>query len=822
MSSYYVQTGLFRKISSYLMVMGCFFLFCNVVNAQSKGDFNSEDIQQNIQEQLALYPQEKIHLHLDRDMYVPGEKIWFKAYLVDASSHVALTASRYVYVELVSPDSLISRVMIRPENDLYYGHIPITEVLPEGDYTIRAYTRYMENMGEEYFFTKNIRIGKIETGKEPSDSREKKNMAKTQKEDYDVSFFPEGGNLLAGTVCNIGFKALNNKGLSESVSGRILDEKDSLILSVSTFYAGMGRFAFIPEEGRKYVLECTNGEGMTKRFALPDAYTNAYSLASTLRDGKLYVYLKKTAGIPDKPFYVLLHNKGDVLYFGLWGQERNFLAFDKTDLPAGIIQIVLFDNQLNPLSERLVFCKKEEPVDVRFQTDRESYGTRDKVSSLLSIKGLKGEFLPSSLSVSITDDKDVSVDEAVTILSTLLLSSEIKGHVEAPGYYFANDDIQADMALDNLMLTQGWRRYNIPEVVKGNMETPQIPFESSQSINGTVKTLFLSKPIEGGQVSLFTNSGDFGLVETDEKGFFSFSDFEFPDSTTYFIQSVNKKGGGRVDMVLDERAFPAAKYIHKQDIPYRNEIVGEENAAETDFMEKAAQRSKYDENMRVIHLQGVEVVASIIKKEDKDLPWYAKSADAAITRENFEKMNFLHVRDLLSMVSGVQVFPDGSILIRGIGSLASDTSPLVLIDGFEGTLEDITIHEVERVDVFKGASAALWGVRGGNGVISVTTRRGSSDYTGPEPLNRKALSPLGYQKPVEFYSPKYETPESKHLGNPDYRTTIFWKPDLVTSEGEEASFEFYTSDFHTTYSVVIEGLTTEGHIIRKVEKIKVE
>jgi TonB-dependent SusC/RagA subfamily outer membrane receptor len=150
-----------------------------------------------------------------------------------------------------------------------------------------------------------------------------------------------------------------------------------------------------------------------------------------------------------------------------------------------------------------------------------------------------------------------------------------------------------------------------------------------------------------------------------------------------------------------------------------------------------------------------------------------------------------------------------------------------VIDGVpmnERNMRDITPAIVESIDVFKFAtSAAAFGARGGDGVISITTRNGRGESSEIEKFNQKVYTPLGYQKPVEFYAPKYETLESKHPNIPDYRTTIFWKPDIVISEYEEkATFEFYTSDFPTTYSVVIEGLTSDGKIVRQVENIRVK
>ena len=253
------------------------------------------------------------------------------------------------------------------------------------------------------------------------------------------------------------------------------------------------------------------------------------------------------------------------------------------------------------------------------------------------------------------------------------------------------------------------------------------------------------------------------------------------------------------------------------------------------FLAKAEQRSHYDEDMRVIHLSEVEVSAKRVeKKEEPRLQYFANiGSDVTIRREEFEKRNPTTVTDLLRFVSGVSVESNGLIIIRGTFNMFGTVPPLILINGiatrwpdelidiYDSPLEKINVLDVESIDVFKGASAAMFGVRGYGGVISITTKQGV-DVRKREEYNSTVYTPLGYQRPVEFYSPKYETLESKHLTIPDYRTTIFWKPDIVVSESDEASFDFYTSDFQTTYSVVIEGLTSDGRIVRQVEKIRVE
>ena len=181
---------------------------------------------------------------------------------------------------------------------------------------------------------------------------------------------------------------------------------------------------------------------------------------------------------------------------------------------------------------------------------------------------------------------------------------------------------------------------------------------------------------------------------------------------------------------------------------------------------------------------------------------------------------------MLRTVAGVQVLPNGKILIRGGASLSESNSALILVDGmvmdYDFLMDDLSIHDVEAIDVFKGPGAAIFGMRGSDGAISITTRRGPSYTPETHNINFATYEPIGYQKPVEFYAPIYDTPESKVSGTPDFRSTIFWKPDLMVSDDGKASFKFYTSDFPTTYSVVMEGLSNDGRIIRRVEKIEVK
>ncbi|MDR3142294.1 MAG: TonB-dependent receptor plug domain-containing protein [Tannerellaceae bacterium] len=800
-------------------------------------------VKANLLTQLNVFPQEKIHLHTDRNFYVPGERIHFRAYVTDAATHTFPTFSRYVYVELIDArDSLINRAMIRPaEEKLFYGDLFLSEIIPEGNYTLRAYTRYMENLGDDYFFKKNIWIGNLASDVKQSPQATQISGNKMEDDDFDISFFPEGGNLIEGVFCKVAFKALNRNGYPETVSGEITDGQGAALTSVQSFHAGMGVFNFVPELGKRYFLKCRNENGLAKQFELPPAYPHARTLTVAQRNKTFTVGVLKAADSPDTSCYLLAHGRGMAFHFSALDKDDEVIAFPAEALPAGIIQFVLFDEQMNPLSERLAFNNKYIPAQVEFHTDREIYQTRDRVISALSLADSAGNTSAGHLSVAVTDDRDVAVDSTTTILSSLLLSSELKGYIENPAYYL-QDNTESAIALDYLMMTHGWRRYPVPEAVKGNPAYPQTPYQTSQEIRGQVKSLTRSKPEADSEVLIMPRDGitdkDFGLTSTDENGAFLFTDFEYPDGASYLIQALSKKGSKHVELVVNSESFPEPVYAPQS--PAVKKTEPQETTAsdsETDaFIEKAEQRSGYDSDMRMVRLSEVVITASKIKKEEPRLRYWANSiSDTTLRREDFEKWRPILVADIIrGKIAGVNVSSGGGVSIRGVNGPA-----LILIDGlpmdwpesmespYDSPLEAVSVIDVESIDVFKGAATSAFGVRGANGVISIATRRGVDDeilaIRKSKELNYTVYTPTGYQKPVAFYSPKYETPEARHLGAPDYRTTIFWKPDLVISgENDMATFDFYTSDFPTSYSVVIEGLTADGRIIRQVEKIRVE
>lgn len=405
--------------------------------------------------------------------------------------------------------------------------------------------------------------------------------------------------------------------------------------------------------------------------------------------------------------------------------------------------------------------------------------------------------------------KFYSNDNKITMqLSTLLLTSDLKGHIESPLSYL-QDSRSSSYALDLLMMTQGWRKYNIPEVLKGNI-TDTLPYnlELGDEVSGKVEGLFSA--LKEGNISLLALKDSLigtELAKPDRNGRFVFDRLEYPSGTQYIVQALSKKGSSKVFIELDPyKSFPAPKigFIPRIEKPH----------IEENYMAKMDQKYTIENGMRVYNLAEVIVTARRERAVKTESPFYSVGTSKVLTEEDVKKGHFISTYDLLRRLPGITV-TNNEVRYRF-------APVMVLLDNVPEENFDFDLLDVDDIkDVFYSPATSvgpLYGSAAGNGAIVVTTKNGFVQKNKMN-SNIQTIASVGYQQTVEFYSPAYDTKAKKESTTPDLRSTIYWNPSVQVDESGTAHVSFYTADSAADYGIVIEGVCASGNLIYSGEKI---
>ena len=863
--------GLFLSVS----------VFSFTANKKITPDF-SQIITSRFTKQWYNFPQEKLYLQTDKPYYSAGEEIWFKGFLVNATTHKTNALSQFIYVELIDKrDTVLYRVKIKKDSLGFDGHIKLKPEVPSGYYKLRAYTYWMQNVGTDYFYSKNILIGNsiddrvsskivygtpvngqipviltftdavhnpiagkrvevienwnsgskkkrtMSTGKDgkiawemkvnPADSC-KKFMEVSMKDekyttniflpefntDFDVQFFPESGVLLNNSLQTIAFKAIGKDGLSVEVTGKVFTDKNEEVCDFSTLHKGMGKFSLQTQPNESYYALVKTQNGLEKRFNLPKSQSDGVVIHLLSNRGKILYEVINQTKIPDKSLYLLIHSRGKMFVIqpirNLEGQISESL------LPAGIVTFSVIDSLGHTFCERLSFVRNLSLPNISMQSDKSDYGKREPVNLDFKIQSNLSVPVKGCFSMSITDSHTVKQDSlADNILSNLLLTSDLQGYIEDPGSYLIDNKTATREKTDVLMLTQGWRRFNTADIVKGIYSKPKYYMEEGQALSGKVLNLFNAPSKMCNIIMISPYKNIIRLAKTDTLGHYLLDGIEFPDSTSFVLKAKKPKSLTDVEIIPDDDDFPQPNGYSPT--PLKINIAAEQD----EYFKLSKEKYYYEGGMRVISLGEVTVKAD--KKKTGMDSYYSGMADNEITSEQLDRYPGMSIINLLYTVPGIQVNGD-QISIRG-----ANGNPLILIDDIEmPDIEEIsylTSNDVESIQIFKGANTAIFGSRGGNGVIAIKLKEGVN-LKAPTPISLAHVSPLGYQKPAEFYVPKYNVDSVYKSSNPDLRTTIYWNPHMVADSTGVIHVKFYTADKANNYSVVLEGISATGEICRYV------
>lgn len=468
---------------------------------------------------------------------------------------------------------------------------------------------------------------------------------------------------------------------------------------------------------------------------------------------------------------------------------------------------------MQPVSERIIYVNHP-GANVNLTTDKDNYGLREKVTLKLKVANVTNKTSKGMYSLSVTDDHVVKWNENDgNIKSYLLLSPYLKGYIEEPGYYFKSNDSTTRENLDLLMLTHGWSRFKWIDVIANSSTIKPSVKDSSLYIRGKLYNKN-GMPASHYSVSLFSKTDDnfIGTDTTDEKGTFKFTGLNYTDSTLFFIQIKNGKGLNEdVAISIDAMHFPLTE-VDRAFIP--NEFNSKGLSGVNYFA-----HFMYD-SLKFKLLKEVTVFKTRHKVNYNELE-RVSPLSYVISSDYIEKYANINLMDALYSVPGVTI-SDGHISFFGLNSMEKYTDPLYIVNGseFSGAMTSISPYDVDFIEVLRGGEAAIYGVRGGNGVVIIHTKKWKDPTINFSQKGIKSFQVPGYFVEKEFYSPKYETEESRQAKSRDERTTIYWNGNLNTDANGTAAISFYTADTRTTYTVTIEGITQDGKLIHQTFSIK--
>jgi hypothetical protein len=310
-------------------------------------------------------------------------------------------------------------------------------------------------------------------------------------------------------------------------------------------------------------------------------------------------------------------------------------------------------------------------------------------------------------------------------------------------------------------------------------------------------------------------SGYFNSAKTDKNGRFYLRGGELPDSTGFIVSAELRKGLTRMNLIIDEETFPS-RTLPAVPPPEIDKIQFAQ------YAEKAEQQYTSESGMRIYYLPEVTVTAE--RKPPIQSVFYSiKRTSSTLTEEMLDQLQPTNIYTMFMWIPGV-IVNGTAITISGSFSTGSgEALPLILVDDAQVDyeyLDRINVNDIAQVDILRPSEAFIFGMRGAHGAISIFTKTGKRfNKREIPPFHIKSYLPLGYQQPVEFYAPKYDTPEKRNTLTPDLRTTLHWQPVVEVDSMGNASFQFYTADNLTSYTVIIEGLTNDGRIIRHESKL---
>lgn len=560
--------------------ISCFFFFLLVaifVSAQQDSTVSKlARYAKNISTFNKLYPQEKVYLHFDNTSYYLGESIWFKAYVVRADRNSLSQISKILYVDLLSAEGyVIQTLKLKVENGQCHGDFKLSTSNYGGFYEVRAYTRYMANFGEQNHFSRVFPVYDKPTvaGEYKTVITERANTKQIPSErpallpnaKFNLTFYPEGGNLISGVTSRVAFKAFGKEGENAVISGVVLDAKGQKSCEIESGYLGMGVFEITPGTG----IYSAKIEYDNKKYDLnlPVVLPTGYVMTVENTDSaEIVLQIQRNENTRGQLLGLSIACRGAL--YGLRTIDMKLdtitvISIPKSMLPSGVSQLTLYNSDGKIESERLVFVNHNNALKFQVSTNNATFKPFGKVNLDFELTDKNAMPIETNFSVAVRDAgtcaENTLADNAQT---NLLLSSELQGYIEHPAYYFESNTPMRGKSLDLLMMTQGWKRYNWKQMARDSAFYVKQWTDKELTIDGTVSSLVQKKKLSNVDIKMLLLVGDAyqrGTCKTDSLGTFNFALQDFYGDAKLILRSIKGDKLRETNILLNRQFSPPIK-----------------------------------------------------------------------------------------------------------------------------------------------------------------------------------------------------------------------------------------------------------------------
>ncbi|SMC96420.1 TonB-dependent receptor plug domain-containing protein [Chryseobacterium sp. YR221] len=851
------------------------------------------------------FEKEKTYIQTNHVFYKPGEGMYFKIYVVKGSNNLPVEESRIVNFEIIDPaGSVLKKLKYEITNGYAQGYFYFDEDMKGGEYTVRAFTNWMQNEEVKNAFEKEITLQKIvsprilmkldfpKKGYGPGDEvtadfsmRSLNNLPIpfyeadymvmhngetisegkliTNKEgkkqltfklpevlessdallnikvnfdgftesisrnipivlnNLDVKFLPEGGTFINGIEQNIAFKILNEFEKPVDAVLAVYNQKHEKIKEISAYNFGMGSFRFTPKKGDTYYAKVLKPENISQTFNFPVAKNDGLVLNIQNKNKNLTFTIISTE---EKTIVLKGSFRGKEVYNKVFALKKgiNSLEIAEKDFPIGICRFTVMESNI-PIAERIVFTNKENQLNIKIKPVKKHYLPREKVILEIETTDENSRPIPANLGLSVVDDKlwTYADDKQNHIISWLLMDAELKGKIEKPQFYFDKKEEKADKSLDLVMLTNGYRYFElIPEIIKNN-KYKYLP-EKKNTVYGVVEDENKT-PVKAEVFLLDIYDKKILKQAVAENGKFYFSDLNAGSSYKIIAKSLQPKHKLKIRVLsynLDINPLAKQK-LTNIDV---EEIINEGERREETIKENRTNKQQLNKPGRsrtdTIQNKKIEEVVVVGYNVNKD-----KALATSTTILSSTELQNPNITSLLSgKVAGIivksseQAGAGPQINIRGAASIPNK-NPLFIVDGapVENFNTTINPNDINSIVILKDAAAtAIYGSRAANGVVIISSSRNSNseinfDITPKSYIAVEALPHgrfISYASSREFVYPEYKTTNTSYRF--DYREALYWNPVVETDKNGKAKVEFYNSDANSTFRIMAEGISATG------------